>query len=108
LVSIYVKIVIETENLSDSEKDTIAQAVVEFSLIGLTGQGDGFTRRGFQIGERIGAGRLYTPVNDLVAERGLVDSITVGTAAAPTATSVNIAYNELGVFDVANVVVEYI
>ena len=108
LITIFVNIEIETSQLSELEKAEIADAVVDFSLNGLTGLGDGFTRRGFQIGERIGAGRLYTPVNEIVADRGITNSITVGTTASPTGTSVLIAYNELAVFDTANIVVEYV
>jgi len=108
LITIYVNVEIETESLSALEKEEIAASIVDFSLNGLTGLGDGFTRRGFQIGERIGAGRLYTPVNEIVADRGITNSITVGTSASPTGTSVPIAYNELAVFDAANIVVEYV
>ena len=107
LITVYVSITIETESLSESEKDTIKGAVVDFSLEGLTGQGDGFTRRGFQIGERISAGRLYTPVNNIVADQGAVESIFVGTSSSPSSTSVSVDFNQLGVFDVANIEVTY-
>lgn len=108
LVTIFVAVTINTTELSESSKDEIKQAIVDFSLEGLTGQGDGFTRRGFQIGERVSAGRLYTPVNSIVADQGFVESLFVGTSASPSGTSVATAFNQLAVFDVANIEVEYV
>lgn len=108
LVTIFVDITISTTDLSDSAKEDIADAIVEFSVSGLTGQGDGFTRRGFQIGERVAAGRLYTPVNEIVADQGFVESIFVGTSASPSGTSVAMAFNELAVFDTSNITVTYV
>lgn len=108
LVSIYAVVTINTSELSEDAKADLKQAVVDFSLEGFTGQGDGFTRRGFQIGERVSAGRLYTPVNNIVADQGFAESITVGTSASPTGNSVSIDFNQLAVFDVANIEVEYV
>ena len=107
-VPVFVDVTIDTDELSEGEKETMKQAIVDFSIEGLTGQGDGFTRRGFQIGERVAAGRLYTPVNEIVADRGFVESILVGTSAPAGATSVAVAFNELAVFDTANITVTYV
>ena len=97
------------EKISQSQKPSIKQAIVDFSLEGLTGQGDGFTRRGFQIGERVAAGRLYTPVNEIVAGEGFVESIEVSDSeSGDGATSVPIAFNQLAVFDVSNITVTYV
>lgn len=108
-VSIFVTVTISTDQLSQSQKPSIKQAIVDFSLEGLTGQGDGFTRRGFQIGERVAAGRLYTPVNEIVAGEGFVESIEVSDSeSGDGATSVPIAFNQLAVFDVSNITVTYV
>lgn len=108
LVTIYVAVTIDTGALSESTKDEIKQAIVDYSLEGFTGQGDGFTRRGYQIGERVSAGRLYTPVNNIVADQGFVESIFVGASASPASSSVAIDFNQLAVFDIANIEVEYV
>lgn len=107
LVSIFVEVTIDTDTLSESEKADIKQAIVDYSLEGFP-PGTGFSKRGFQIGERISAGRLYTPVNDIVADKGGVDSITVGTSPSPTGQSVAIDFDQLAVFDVNNITVDYV
>lgn len=107
LVSIYVVVTINTTEMSEAIKETIKQAIVDFSLEGFI-PGEGFTKRGFRIGERVAAGKLYTPVNQIVGDQGATESITVGTGPDPTGAVVPIAFNQLAVFDAANIVVEYV
>lgn len=107
LISIYVVVTINTTQMSEATKETIKQAIVDFSLEGFI-PGEGFTKRGFRIGERAAAGKLYTPVNNIVGDQGATESITVGTAPDPTGAVVPIAFNQLAVFDTANIEVEYV
>jgi hypothetical protein len=63
----------------------------------------GFDRTGFEIGENIHAGKLFTPVNKILAEHGYIDTttefgISVGKVGMTHGTQVDIALNEIGVF----------
>lgn len=107
LVSVYVVVTINTTEMSEATKATIRQAIVDFSLEGFI-PGEGFTKRGFRIGERAAAGKLYTPVNNIVGDQGATESITVGTDPDPTGAVVPITFNQLAAFDVANIDVEYV
>ncbi|MCE8034626.1 phage baseplate protein [Billgrantia tianxiuensis] len=107
LISIYDVVTINTTEMSEATKETIKQAIVDFSLEGFI-PGEGFTKRGFRIGERVAAGKLYTPVNNIVGDQGATESITVGTDPDPTGAVVPIDFNQLAVFDVANIEVEYV
>nr|MBG6243622.1 phage baseplate protein [Candidatus Symbiopectobacterium sp. Dall1.0] len=103
---IFVLIRISSDQRFDDE--AIKRALVEYSSIGFE-QTTGFAKTGFRIGEDVGAGRLLTPVNYIVAGSGFVYSIGVGTSALSVGHShVDIAFNQLGIFSVDNIEVAYV
>lgn len=106
-VTVFAQITINTSQMSESEKAAIKDAIVDYAVSGYTGGGSGFTQRGFRIGETVAAGKLFTPVNEIVGGRGYVETIFVGTTVSPTGQTVPIAFNELGVFDADNIEVIY-
>lgn len=68
----------------------------------------GFNQGGYDIGEVVPVGRLYTPVNKVLGLYGdsYVTSITIGTSAGElSAATIQPAYNELATFDEDNIVV---
>ncbi|EPV8936788.1 baseplate J/gp47 family protein, partial [Yersinia enterocolitica] len=106
LIPVYVRV--EIASNSEFIDDEIKQAIVDYSITGFD-QTNGFSKLGFKIGESIGAGRLFTPVNYLVAGNGFVNAITVGVAAEQvTESTVRIAFNQLGVFSTENIEVVYV
>ncbi|EOD4105827.1 baseplate J/gp47 family protein [Yersinia enterocolitica] len=106
LIPVYVRV--EIASNSEFIDEEIKQAIVDYSITGFD-QTNGFSKLGFKIGESIGAGRLFTPVNYLVAGNGFVNAITVGTAVEQVNESaVRIAFNQLGVFSTENIEVVYV
>lgn len=68
----------------------------------------GFNQGGYDIGEVVPPGRLYTPVNKVLGVYGdsYVTGITIGTSAGSQAvTPIQPAYNQLPVFDEDNITV---
>ncbi len=109
LVTAYVHIQIADTTLSEADKSTIVDEVVAYSLLGFQSASSGFNREGFRIGENVAAGRLYTPVNYIVAGNGYVQSIQLGLDALTINSQVlAIAFNQLGVLDPENITVEYV
>ncbi|WP_416425576.1 baseplate J/gp47 family protein [Pseudomonas sp. App30] len=107
LVTVYEDMSITSTTLSDSDKTTIKIQTVSYSLEGFT-QTSGFIKRGFQIGESVTAGRLYTPANYVVAGAGMINSLYIGTNPdAVTALTVSIAYNQLAVINAENIDITY-
>ena len=99
---------ISTGTLTEDDKPKIKAAIVDYTLQGFD-ETAGFAKRGFRIGERPAAGRLYTPVNYFVAGHDYVADITIGTEAGKVDKSViAVAFNQLGVFDVGNIEVIYV
>jgi hypothetical protein len=107
LITIYEDISITSTTLSDSDKTTIKDATVSYALEGFT-QTSGFIKRGFQIGESVTAGRLYTPANYVVAGAGFINSLYIGSSSsAVNLLTIPIAYNQLAVFDDDNIDITY-
>lgn len=107
-VSIFVRVEIVTETLTDEDDDKIKQAIVDYSLIGFD-QTSGFAKQGFRIGEKVSAGRLFTPTNYFVAGDDFVSSIAIGTNINNVTLSViAIGYNQLGTFDKDNIEVVHV
>ncbi|MGQ5289823.1 baseplate J/gp47 family protein [Pectobacterium actinidiae] len=105
-VPIFVRVSISSDQRFDD--DEIKRSIVEYSNIGFE-QTTGFAKTGFRIGENVGAGRLYTPVNYIVAGSGFAQSIGVGTSSASAVSAqVDIAFNQLGIFSVDNIEVVYV
>ncbi|MFC0227394.1 baseplate J/gp47 family protein [Serratia aquatilis] len=107
-VSIFVRVEIATSTLTEDDKPKIKQAIVDYTLQGFD-ETAGFAKKGVRIGERLAAGRLYTPVNYFVAGHEYVAGITIGTAPGRVDKGViDVAFNQLGVFDVGNIEVIYV
>lgn len=105
-VDIHVSVTINTTEMSVGEQDDIKQAIVDYAEEGYTGS-NGFMQRGFNIGESVPSGKLYTPVNQIVGGRGYVESIYVGTSTSPTGQIVEIEFNELSNVLTENIEVTY-
>ncbi len=109
LVTVYVRVQIAGTGLSEADKTTIVQEMIDYSLLGFQAASTGFTREGYRIGEAVSAGRLYTPVNFIVAGNGYVQSIELGLDALTINSQVlPMAFNQLGVIDADNITVEYV
>lgn len=109
LVTVHVRVQIAGTGLSEADKATIIQEMVDYSLLGFQAASAGFTREGYRIGENVAAGRLYTPVNYIVAGNGYVQSIELGLdALTVNAQVLPMAFNQLGVLDADNITVEYV
>lgn len=68
--------------------------------------GTGFDRTGFDIGDTIAAGKLYTPVNRVVADDGYTMSVKIGTESGDvTRDTLDPGFNGLGVFSRDNITV---
>lgn len=107
-VSIFVRVEIATDTLTDEDDDKIKQAIVDYSIMGFD-QTNGFAKQGFRIGEKVSAGRLFTPTNYFVAGDDFVASIAIGTSADNVTLSViAVSYNQLGTFDKENIEVIHV
>ena len=109
--SIYADIKIQRKGiLPGNINDLIIKAIIADATKSLfEGAGvSGFNQGGYDIGEVVPVGRLYTPVNKVLGLYGdsYVTSITIGTSAgALSAATIQPAYNELATFDEDNIVV---
>lgn len=103
LTTIYAHIVID----GDFDEDDVKQAVIEYSQGELFGEGEGFRRTGFGIGDRVPPGRLYTPVNRTIPPDSFVESIEVGTDPDALGTdTIDVGFGGLAVFDEDSITVE--
>ncbi|WP_460208452.1 baseplate J/gp47 family protein [Klebsiella oxytoca] len=108
LVTMYVEVDIKTASLTEEDKEKIADALVDYTLVGFD-ETTGFAKTGFRIGESIAAGRLYTPVNYFVAEDEYVSDMRIGTSSGSvTQKVIQLKFNQLGVFSRDNVKVKYV
>ncbi|RNM07693.1 baseplate J/gp47 family protein [Dickeya undicola] len=106
IIPVFVRVEIVSDSRFDDEQ--IKRDIVNYSAVGFD-ETTGFAKRGFRIGEVVGAGRLFTPANYIVAAAGYVRDIFVGTSAdAVNQTSVPIAFNQLAVFSTDSIEVAYV
>lgn len=66
---------------------------------------NGFDKTGFEIGQDVPAGRLYTPCQKAVAEEGYTLDVKVGDSSSPTGVIVSIGYQELATISESQIVV---
>lgn len=96
-------------NLVDYTGDIslIQQAIVDYANAALFDSSEtGFDKTGFDIGELIVAGKLYTPTNNILSGNGYVSSIYVGTDMYDvTYNIIDVGFNGLGIFDIANITI---
>lgn len=104
-VTIYVD-VSATGSLAGLEGQ-IKQAIVDYANGVLFDPEAGFyDETGFQIGEIVAAGKLYTAVNKIVGDRGYVSSILVGDDSGDVNyQTVDPLFNGIALFDVVNITV---
>lgn len=108
---IFIRVAIkQIGSLPEDLQAEIGQAIVEDAQKKLLkGQVSlGFNQGGYDIGEVVPVGRLYTPVNKVLGQYGdsYVTGITIGTSAGSLGTSpIQPAYNQLATFIPANVTV---
>lgn len=110
-LSIYVNIQIQRKGtLPSNIGQLIIQAVIADATKALF-SGDtsiGFNQGGYDIGEVVPVGRLYTPVNKILGQYGdsYATSITIGTSSGSLGSAtITPAYNQLATFDEDNIVV---
>lgn len=107
-VTVYVSVDIEASGIPESLKPEIKEAVVDYAEQGFLPSA-GFSKRGFRIGEDIISGRLYTPVNNIIGDRGGVVSLSISTEPEGMYGSrVNLKFNQLGVWSSENITVNYV
>lgn len=107
-VAIYVQVDIKTSTLGEDEKALIKAAIVDYTLVGFD-ETTGFAKQGFRIGEALAAGRLYTPTNYFVGGDDYVSNISIGTSESDITKSViPVTFNQLGVFSVENIKINYV
>ncbi len=105
-ITIYVKVEISSNNRFND--DEIKQAIVDYANYGFN-ETSGFAKTGFKIGENIGAGRIFTPLNYIVSSDGFVNSVFVGKVSNDvTHTVISVLFNQLGVFSAENIEVVYV
>lgn len=109
--SIYVSVKIQRKGiLPGNINELVIQAIIADSTKSLF-EGNsliGFNQGGYDIGEVVPVGRIYTPVNKVLGLYGdsYVTEIAIGTSAgALSAATIQPAYNELATFDEDNIVV---
>lgn len=109
LVTIDVEIDIQRVGTLPSGVDVeIKQAIIDYAERKLLPTDIGFNVEGFEIGEDVPPGRLYTPVNKVIGAYGdsYITRIEVSRSpAAVVATPAALVYNELAVFDASNITV---
>ncbi|WPH64012.1 baseplate protein J-like protein [Vibrio phage vB_VpP_1] len=104
-VSVSVK---KTSAISDAELiSKIKSHIVEYWNATLfSGESvSGFDKTGFEIGQDVPAGRIFTPCQKAISEDGYTLSVTVGESASPTGSIVSIGYQELATISETEIVV---
>ncbi len=103
-VPIYVKIT-AVGNISETSIAAIKENVVKYANATLfSDTNDGFDRTGFDIGEVVAAGKLFSPANQVIADKGYAVSITIGTDSGDvTYNTVDPSFDGVGVFDEDNI-----
>jgi len=105
-IDIYIDIEVEVVDTSlwpDDGDDQIKAAILAYAVYGRDGLGipAGFDPDGYPPGQSVYASEQYTPINSIQGHR--VVSVYVDTTPSPAAVSVSIDWNEIAVFDAANI-----
>lgn len=107
-VEIHVEVTVEAVgNLPTDIEAQIAKAIIDYAAgILLPASSVGFNKSGFNIGDDVPSGRLYTPVNKVLGQYGdsYASSIEIGTDPMSLGTAtVSVGYNELATFLADNI-----
>lgn len=105
-IDIYIDIEVEVVDASiwpDDAADRIKANIISYATSGAVGIGidTGFDQDGYTPGQSVYASELYTPINYIHGAR--IVSVFVGTTGSPADPSVVIDWNEIAVFDSANI-----
>lgn len=102
-VDVYVSV--EMFGGDNKSEDRIRAAIIDYARGQFIDENiEGFDKTGFEIGEDVAPGLLYTPCNKTVAETGYVKSIKIGRKKDAVTTDVlDIKYFELPIFNVNNI-----
>jgi hypothetical protein len=86
----------------------VKQAIIDYANASLfNAEVESFDRTGFDIGETVPAGKLYTPVNSVVGLSGYVESIQLGTSPSDiNYPTISPGTNGVVVFESASIDVE--
>lgn len=96
LETVFVHVEVE----GDFDADDVKQAIVDYSVGELLDDGSGFVREGFDIGDVVSPGRLYTPVNNVLDDDSYATVITIGDSFGTVgSTPIDPGFNGLAVFD---------
>lgn len=102
LITIYVEVTIN----GPFDVETVRDAIIEYANGELLGEGTGFDRTGFDIGDDVPAGKIYTPVNRVLGDDAYAETIFIDTSPNPTGSAtIPIAFNELAVFSATEITV---
>ena len=106
LIPVYVDVEI-TGSLQAFQEQNIKEAIVAYADASLfDGSREGFDDTGFEIGESVPVGKLYTPVNKELAASGYISDLKIGTASGSVdALTVSVEFDALAVFDVGRITV---
>ena len=96
LTTIFVRVEVE----GDFNAQNIKDAIIAYANGQLLGEGAGFDRTGFGIGDNVPVSKIYTPVNRTLGEDSFANSVTIGTDAGDLGTAtISIPFNGLAVFE---------
>lgn len=106
LIDVFVAVTV-SGHLRPGVDNDIKDAIIAYANATLFDtDGTGFDRTGFDIGDTIAAGKLYTPVNRVVADDGYTMSVKIGTESGDvTRDTLDPRFNGLGVFSRDNITV---
>lgn len=108
---IFVAITVQKEgDLPSSIEDLLKDAIIADSTRSLfSGEtATGFNRGGYDIGEKVPPGRLYTPVNKVLGQYGdsYITSLTIGlTALSQGLTPIQPTISQIATFDAENIAI---
>lgn len=105
-VDVFVKV--KMRGGSSASEDRVRAAIISYANGELISEDtEGFDKTGFEIGEDVPPGLLYTPCNKTIGETGFVESITIGRSEGSLSGSpLTIDYFELPIFNTKNIQVE--
>ncbi|MGJ8515114.1 hypothetical protein R84981_002905 [Carnimonas sp. R-84981] len=106
-VTAYVHVRINSGTMTAEEQATIKSEILKYADDGF-GQTTGFAKRGFQIGQNVPMGPLYTPVNYVLRGQGYIEALTIGRSDSDQGSIMNVGFNELAVFDEDTISIEVV
>ena len=107
LIDIYIDVDLSL-GVPNGLESEIKKAIIDYANASLLNDTSKFDNTGFEIGDSIYAGKLYTPVNSVVGAYGYTKDIKIGSTPSDILyESVALSFNELAVFDENNITITY-